>query len=836
MANANDDIKNKLGNEYDLYSSLKDKFQGFDKDGHAIFKDEAGDVTSFNKSDFAKMNQQLKQDFGEKSYEDSFNQNQYEDLAKQGNKFQGFAGDNAIFRNEKGDLENFGNQGGFASFLKKQQPNASFDISKQGQSQRSKNDYIAGADFLANKEVVKQKTGSGFTGYNPQAALQSLGGKMMTPQPELKSSVNPNIAKANTPGGTFSSFKSKQPTAPKKPAPPKQQYESYESESEDYTPAAPPSLGDTVKQMALQKAGDEFAKLKAQGSNLLEAKKDEAQGALNSKIADATGLSTQMLTNPADAAKQAAINKAAGVTGFSADTLLNPEQAAKDAALSKLTSTTGLNASLLKGDIKDNLQNLAEDRVKTAGMEYLKANDPTGMAQYAGLINGDVVNNAKDFAIDKAKSAGLNYLKENDPTGMAQYAGLIDGDFLTNAKNLALDKGKDALKNYLKDNDPTGGQLSGGIGLASNVAKLLNGDVLENARDIAKEEAKKEAMRRVAEVVPGGAYAGTALDAGKAAKNILKGDGTYEDKGRAAAQAAARSAAAYLSGGVATEQNLELSKMASDKAYDAVNKNIGSDLKPVTQSMQGMSELTHNLAKDGAKLGLDVVGNMGAAQGRAFNDAKTGLKSITSGNIEEGLKGLGSGAANLAIQTFLKNPATIAKGIGNLGKQAVAKAAETAAAAAKSVLNAINPFCFAPDTKILMADGKYKKIKDIKLGDEVMLGGKVTAIGQSTSDDMYIYDGVEVSGGHTLYEDGVWVRTKDSKYAVKMDIDEALVYPMDTENHLIVTKGQVWADMSEIDNTYDKKDTDILAELNNQTEANHRIDLFLALYFKQKRN
>jgi hypothetical protein len=45
----------------------------------------------------------------------------------------------------------------------------------------------------------------------------------------------------------------------------------------------------------------------------------------------------------------------------------------------------------------------------------------------------------------------------------------------------------------------------------------------------------------------------------------------------------------------------------------------------------------------------------------------------------------------------------------------------------------------------------------------------------------------------------------------------------------------VWADMSETDNTYDKTDTQILEDLNNQTEANKRIDLFLALYFKQKR-
>jgi hypothetical protein len=776
----NQNLKNELGNEYDLYSSLKDKFQGFDKDGQAVFKDEAGDVTAFNKTDFGKLNSQLKKDYGEKSYEDTFNQNQFDDISKQGNKFQGFAGDNAIFRNEKGDLENFGSQGGFASFLKKQQPDTTFDITKQGQSQRSNTNYQAGADFLGNKQIVQQKTGSGFTGYNPQAAVKSLGSNIANPgayQSEMKSAVNPNIAMKSSPQGTFQSFKAKQPTAP-----------AVQTQAK---PTAPPTLGDMAKGMAMAKIGDEFSSLKAKGSNLLAQKTDQAQDYANNAISGATGLSTQMLTNPADAAKQAAINKAAEVTGFSANTLLNPEQAAKDAALSKLTSTTGIDANLLKGDIAQNVQNLAVDRAKGAGLDYLKANDPTGMSQYAGLLNGNVIDNAKNAAIDQAKQQGLDFLKENDPTGgalggLGEYAGLLKGNVTDNVKNLAVEKAKqEAIKQAALATglDPTGGIASGALGV------------------------------------------GKALFSG----------GSSEDRGRAAAQAAARAAAAYFTGGLATEQNLQLANAGTNKALSIADKNVGSDLKPVVQTAKGVSDLGQILTTGGVKLALDGVGNFGAGIGRSFSNSGKALKNITSGNIEEGLTGLGKGAANLAIQTFLKNPMTIAKGIGNLGKAAVSKAAAVASNAARSALNFINPFCFAPNTEILMANGKYKKIKLIKLGDEVMLGGKVTAIGQSTSDDMYLYDGVEVSGGHTLYENGKWIRTKQSKYAVKMEIEDALVYPMDTENHLIVTKGQVWADMSEIDNTYDKKDTDILVELNNQTEANKRIDLFLKLYFNQKR-
>jgi hypothetical protein len=804
MADANDEIKNKLGNEYDLYSALKDKFQGFNKDGDAVFKDEAGDVTAFSKADFGKMNEQLKSDFGQKSYEDTFNQNQYEDLAKQGNKFQGFAGDNAIFRNEKGDLENFGSEGGFASFLKKQNPNATFDISKQGQSQRTKTDYAAKADFLANKEVVKQKTGSGFTGFNPQAAIQTLGGAMMSPQPELKSSVNPNIAKANNPGGTFQNFKAKQPTQPKAPAAPV--YE--EQPTEEYKP---PSLGDMAKQMALQKAGDEFAKLKAQGSNLLEAKKDEAQDVANNAISNATGLSTQMLTNPADAAKQAALNK--------------------------LTETTGLNASLLKGNIADNVQNLAEDRLKAAGAEYLKNNDPTGglLSQYGDvkdLLSGNVEDKLKDAGINMLKDQGINYLANN--TALGSYANLLNGNVVENAKDMAIDKAKSTALDYLKNNDPTGGAL-GSLGEYAQYANLLKGDVKENVKDLAVDKAKQAAIQKgltAAGLDPTGGLATGALNTGKA---LLNG-GSSADKGGAAARAAAQAAITYLSGGIVSPETLALTEKLQGKTVDTINKNIGKDAqvfaKPATQLLTDGGQLASKALNET----LNAAGTIGSAQGRSLGQAYQGVKAITSGNIEEGLKGLGKGAANLAINTFLKNPVTIAKGIGNLGKAAVAKAAEAAKSVASAIGKAISWVCFTPDTEILMANGKYKKIKHIKLGEEVMLGGKVTAIGTAMANDLYYYDGVEVSEGHALYEDGVWVRVEDSKYSVKMETEEEfLVYPMATENHLVVTKGQIWADVMETDNKHNVTDEDRIAQLNSQTHANALLDKFIALYFKRRK-
>lgn len=701
MANdPNQDLKNQLGNEYDIYSSLKDKFQGFNKDGHAVFKDEAG-TTSFDKTDFSKMNAQLQKDFGNKSYEDTFNQNQYEDISKQGNKFQGFAGDQAVFRNEKGDLENFGNQGGFAEFLKKQQSGNTFDMAKQGQSQRSSQDYAANLGFLGTKQGTQQKTGSGFTGYNPQQKLNNTAKRMINPSVAAEDSIpseNPNI----------------------------------------------PSPGSVLP--------------KSQGGI------GSFEDFLAKRVKKPTPLSNEPEPTPQAPAKQAPPTVGQVATGVAKDAAGTELRSQKDSAVAGLQNQYGAQAKAL-----------------------LPA-DPTGGAlsqamDYKNLASGNISQNIQNLAMQKAKQAAGNQAED-----------------------------------YLRANDPTGGALSS----AAQYANLLKGgNVVQNAQNIALDQGKQAAVNSALSSVPGaGAYSGAVLGGVKA----LTGGGNSSDKGQALGEGAAR--AALASTGIGALANPELLQAGAGLTDKLGNKlgTAGVLLKPTSMGL--------DLGAQALNTGIKGAGAQGATTARAFSAANEGLKSIAHGNIEEGLKGLGSGAAKAAVETFLKNPATIAKGVGNLGKAALSKLQNIGGSVGKAISSI---FCFTPDTEILMANGKYKKIKQIKLHDEIMLGGKVTAIGTSTSDDIYLYDGVEVSGGHTLYEDGVWLRVRDSKYAVKVDVKEMLVYPMATENHLIVTKGQVWADMEEVDDTYNKTDEDILKELNSQKHANSMINIFLKSYFKKKK-
>lgn len=110
--------------------------------------------------------------------------------------------------------------------------------------------------------------------------------------------------------------------------------------------------------------------------------------------------------------------------------------------------------------------------------------------------------------------------------------------------------------------------------------------------------------------------------------------------------------------------------------------------------------------------------------------------------------------------------------------------------------------CFAPDTLVTMKDGSKKRIADIRLGDELLLGGKVTMVLsflRKPSDVVYNYMGVFVTAMHAVYENREFIRVKDSKIAVEVqDAAIPVVYNISTENHVILSQGTVFGDYDEV--------------------------------------
>lgn len=313
-----------------------------------------------------------------------------------------------------------------------------------------------------------------------------------------------------------------------------------------------------------------------------------------------------------------------------------------------------------------------------------------------------------------------------------------------------------------------------------------------------------------------------------------------------------------VSSGV-TENQVNAVGTSADTSQQGVNT---GDTRPSVVSQNTPSEnlvgefpSTSDLVIGG---GLPYAGNViGQAAGAAIGSgaastageaAKIGVSALAN-KVSGGLIGTAASPTNLAIQSSLKgaagpatqsavNAASKASNVGNLGSGAsigaaagsgIATAAATllttgdvkesakagvATAIGTAIGNAILPgvggfvggfigglFCFSADAPILMADGTQKAVQDIKIGDEVLHGGLVIAAGQAMADDIYEYKNTRISSFHAVFENGKWVRAEDSEEGVKVEIEGAyeVVYPIATENHILITPWFISRALIELD-------------------------------------
>ena len=106
--------------------------------------------------------------------------------------------------------------------------------------------------------------------------------------------------------------------------------------------------------------------------------------------------------------------------------------------------------------------------------------------------------------------------------------------------------------------------------------------------------------------------------------------------------------------------------------------------------------------------------------------------------------------------------------------------------------------CFIAGTMITMADGSFKAVETVDIGDEVAVGGKVFATGKFLIDNLYEYKGIQVSGTHMVKEDGKWTRVENSTHGVSLGDDDAIVYVFGSENRRIIINGTEFTDYFEL--------------------------------------
>ena len=106
--------------------------------------------------------------------------------------------------------------------------------------------------------------------------------------------------------------------------------------------------------------------------------------------------------------------------------------------------------------------------------------------------------------------------------------------------------------------------------------------------------------------------------------------------------------------------------------------------------------------------------------------------------------------------------------------------------------------CFIAGTMISMNDGSLKPVEQVDIGDTVSVGGKVFATGKFLIDNLYDYDGIQVSGTHMVKEDGAWTRVEDSRLGVSLGDDEVIVYVFGSENRRIIINNTEFTDYFEL--------------------------------------
>lgn len=190
--------------------------------------------------------------------------------------------------------------------------------------------------------------------------------------------------------------------------------------------------------------------------------------------------------------------------------------------------------------------------------------------------------------------------------------------------------------------------------------------------------------------------------------------------------------------------------------------------------------------------GATDLGAGGSAASSAGSTATNALGSTLGGAAGAGI---GSLAIGLATGENLKQaaPGAIGSAIGFAIGNVVLPGIGGFIGSALGGL-----FCHAWDTAIRMEDGSTKFIQNIRLGDRVLLGGKIIGIGEVNGADLYKYRDTIVNGRHAVFEQGRWLRVRDSALATPVAMD-VRVYPLVSERHLLVTAQYICADFAETD-------------------------------------
>lgn len=274
-------------------------------------------------------------------------------------------------------------------------------------------------------------------------------------------------------------------------------------------------------------------------------------------------------------------------------------------------------------------------------------------------------------------------------------------------------------------------------------------------------------------------YAGQAV--GQAAGTAIQGAGaTFSEGVSQGFSSLANTASGGLIGTASTPTNVAISGM-------------GGKFGPATKSAVDSASAASNVGK------LGSGANLGAAAGAGFATAAATL--LTGGSVKDAVKSGGGTAVGTAIGNAVAGP--IGGFVGGFIGGTV--------------------FCFVDGTPVIMADGSHKNVEDIKLGDDLLLGGKVFGVGTAYCDEIVNYKNAVLSAKHAVFEDGKWLRAEESEHSIPIEVEgQVVVYPIVCANNVLCTPWFISADVFEVPEEMQEGLTSesAIEWLNSQVERN----------------
>ena len=112
------------------------------------------------------------------------------------------------------------------------------------------------------------------------------------------------------------------------------------------------------------------------------------------------------------------------------------------------------------------------------------------------------------------------------------------------------------------------------------------------------------------------------------------------------------------------------------------------------------------------------------------------------------------------------------------------------------------PGCFDKDTQLTLKRGEVK-IKDIKVGDEMLDGSKITAFFKLSTHgkQMYQIDKLKVSGSHTIQWNNKWIKVKHHPSATLIDYHQPFIYCLNTTSKRIKIDQHILLDWDDVDDS-----------------------------------